>query len=214
MSNYTLQFAITTTVTAPTIVELSPDGRFACIGGNSRKLHVVDRTKSNPPAFYTLPSNPTVVHWDQKFILVGSEDGSLTIFFYHRGFDEFIHGAFPLRDKRVYAAIANGSPIFSVSFDPKGRKLAFSTADIISIFDFKPDERWCCPSRMSQSLSNNYVPLGYISFRCTIPFVNGPNRADPALMSLAFTSSGSLLVSHSIHGVMWVYFCVTQGVRC
>jgi hypothetical protein len=146
MSNYVLQSAIPAAAIEPTIVELSPDGRFICIGGNSRNLQVIDRTKSIPPAFYTLPNTPTVVYWNLEFILVGLQDGGLAIFFYHQDFDAFIDGAFPLREKRIYAAGATGSPVFSASFDPKGHTLAFSTANVISIFDFKPNKRRWYPS--------------------------------------------------------------------
>ncbi|KAF9642242.1 hypothetical protein BDM02DRAFT_3193621 [Thelephora ganbajun] len=186
MSNYILHSAIPATLTAPTIVELSPDGRFICIGGNSRKLHVIDPTKSIPPAFYTLPSTPTVIYWNQEFILVGLQDGSLTIFFYCEDFDEFIHGAFPLREKQVCAAGANNLLIFSASFNSKDHTLALSTESIISIFDLKPKERHVC-------------------FRCLIPSVYELNHADPAIMSLAFTSSGSLLVSHSTYGILLIH---------
>lgn len=144
MSEYVLRSAIPVAVTAPTIVEFSPDGRFICVGGDSRKLSIVDWTKIIPPSSYELPNNPTTVYWNEEFVLVGLQDGVIVIFFYYHGFDEFIDGPLPLRAKRALTGRPIGSPILSASYDPASYTLAFSTPHAISFFDFHPSERRCC----------------------------------------------------------------------
>lgn len=96
-----------------------------------------------PPTAYALPAAPTVVYWNQEFVFAGLQDGKFVVYFYDQNFDELVPGPFPLRRQWIFEFACQWLAVLSASYHSQSHTLAFSTASIISAFEFNPRTGSC-----------------------------------------------------------------------
>ena len=130
MSQYKLDFTVSSPANSATFMDFSPNGRFLAVGDREPgSLHVLDRLVGFHPAVSSLTtSKPTALVWEtSKTFYVGLEDG------------RFDHYRVDLDENRLVAGATNNSfhgvfPITAMALDAESEILVSSVGPELFVF--------------------------------------------------------------------------------
>lgn len=130
MSQYELDFTISSPADSVAFLDFSSNGRFLAVGGRGpASLHVLDRlTGFHPIVSSITPAEPTAIVWEtSKTFYVGFEDG------------RFADYRIDLAENRLVAGITNNFfhgafPITAMALDAEFETLVLSVGPEICMF--------------------------------------------------------------------------------
>ena len=130
MSQYKLDFTVSSPVHSVAFLDFSSNGRFLAVGGwGPASLHVLDRlTGFHPIVSSITPAKPTALVWEtSKTFYVGFEDG------------RFVYYRIDLAENRLVAGVMNdffhgAFPITAMALDAESETLVLSVGPEIFLF--------------------------------------------------------------------------------